>query len=312
MGCILCGKKPVITVQQGPLCRDCFIRYFQRKVYKTIRKYRLFTKRDALCVACSGGKDSLAVLYLVNRLAKKQRQPLFALGIDEGVKGYRERQLRDMTHFCGKHGIDAVIISFRQEFGRTIDELMKIVEKRKLEVNRCALCGMLRRRVLNRYAKKLGATRIIVGHNLDDESQTALMNIFKGGIELSARMGPGAGAVKHRGFVHRVKPLYFCTEEETTLYTKLLGFRVLYRRCPYRKYSYRDFVARHLDDMEKEYKGTKTSIIRNLLHILPLLKKKFSAGKIPECRHCGEPARKDVCAVCGILDELGIKRTWKA
>lgn len=307
MGCILCGKKPVIVEQQGPLCGDCFIQYFQKKVYKAIRKYRLFDKKDTLCVACSGGKDSLTVLYLTSRLAKKQRQKLFAIGVDEGVKGYREKQLEDMIYFCKKHGIDAVIVSFKEEFGHTVEELMSIAKKRKIDVNQCALCGMLRRKLLNKYAKKMGATKILVGHNLDDETQTVLMNMFKGGADLLARMGPVTGAVKHKAFIPRIKPLYFCTEEETRLFTKMKKFRVIYTRCPYRKYSYRNYVSEILDRLEKDYKGTKTTVMQNLLRILPAMKKEFSTGKIPECRQCGEPSMKDVCSVCDILGRLGIK-----
>jgi len=306
MPCIICGKKPVIELQQGALCKAHFMRYFEKKVYKTIRKYELIEKGDMLCVACSGGKDSLTALYLVNKLAKKRGQKIFALSIDEGVEGYRDKQLEDMQNFCKKSGIDFVIVSFEDEFGYTIEEMMKIVRKKKLEISQCALCGILRRKLLNGYAKKFGATKIVVGHNLDDEAQTFLMNIFKGGIELAARMGPVTGAVRHRGFVPRVKPLYFCTEAETAMFTKLLGIKVLYKRCPYRQFSYRAYVDGHLQEMEKNYKGTKSSIIQNLLKILPLLKKQYSAEKIPECRCCGEPGRHDVCAACEILNELGI------
>ncbi|MBN2330660.1 MAG: TIGR00269 family protein [Candidatus Aenigmarchaeota archaeon] len=307
MACILCKRKSVIELQQGGLCRDCFVRYFERKVYKTIRRHGLFGKHDKLCVACSGGKDSLAVLHLVSRLAKKRGQKIFALGIDEGVKGYRDKQLEDMVGFCEEHGIDCVIVSFEQEFGHTIEQLMGIASKRGLEISQCALCGILRRRLLNKYAKELGATRIVVGHNLDDEAQTIMMNLFKGGMELAARMGPSTGVRRHPGLVPRVKPLYFCTELETSTYTKLLGFKVLYKRCPYRKFSYRAYVARHLDGIDKDYKGTKTSLIQNFLQILPMLKKRYSGGKIPVCGRCGEPSKRAVCVVCGTLDKLGIK-----
>jgi uncharacterized protein (TIGR00269 family) len=307
MRCLSCGKKAVIELQQGGLCGGCFVRYFERKVFKTIRKHRLFGKDDVLCVACSGGKDSLAVLHLVSRIAKRRRQRLFALGIDEGVPGYREKQLGHMEEFCARHGIDCVFVSFRDEFGLTIEELMATAKRKGVRISQCALCGILRRRMLNRYAKRLGATRMVVGHNLDDESQTFMMNVLKGGIELAARMGPVTGASGHEGFVPRVKPLYFCTEAETTLYTKLKGFRVLYRRCPYRKYSYRAYVARHIDGIEKDYKGTKTSIIQTLLKMLPALRKEFPSGKIPACRRCGEPSRGGVCVACGILKELGIR-----
>jgi uncharacterized protein (TIGR00269 family) len=184
---------------------------------------------------------------------------------------------------------------------------MKIAKKKHLDISHCALCGILRRRLLNKYAKKLGATKIVVGHNIDDEAQTALMNMFKGGVELAARMGPTTGAAKHPGFVPRVKPLYFCTEAETKMYTKLLKFKVLYKRCPYRQHSYRAFIAGHLDKIERDYKGTKTSIIQNMLQLLPSLKREYSKGKIPACRKCGEPSKQGVCVVCDILGKLGIK-----
>jgi uncharacterized protein (TIGR00269 family) len=307
MGCVRCGKEAVIELQQGGLCEEHFVRYFQRKVYRTIRKHKLFSKQDRLCVACSGGKDSLTILDLVGKLARKRRQPIVALGIDEGVPGYREKQLEDMKYFCDKNDIEYRIVTFREEFGYTIEELMKIASKKKLQISQCALCGVLRRRLLNQCAKRLGATRIIVGHNLDDEVQTFMMNLFKGGIELAARMGPATGMVKHEGFIPRVKPLYFCTELETTAYTKLNGIRVIYASCPYRKDSYRAFIAKHIDEIEKDYNGTKTSIIGNLMKMLPLLKKQYSSGKIPECRLCGEPSRNDVCTACATLKKLGIK-----
>jgi len=304
----MCGGGEAIVLQQGALCGECFIQYFQKKVYRTIRQHRLFSKSDVLCVACSGGKDSLAALYLINELAKKQRQKIFALGVDEGVAGYREKQLDDMAEFCKKYDIDYSIVSFKDEFGHTIEDLMKIARKKKLDVSQCALCGILRRRLLNSHAKRQGATKIITGHNLDDEVQTFLMNLFKGGIELAARMGPATGAVAHGGFVPRVKPLYFCTEEETTVYTKLMKFSVLYERCPYRKDSYRDYVDNVIQQTEKDYKGTKTSIIQNLMKMQPLLKKEFSKGKIPDCGLCGEPSGRGVCAACGMLAKLGAKQ----
>ena len=305
MKCILCGKPHVIELQQGQLCRQCFIQYFQKKVYRTIRKHSLFGKDDVLCVACSGGKDSLAVLYLVNRIAKKRKQKLFALGIDEGVEGYRERQLDDMEKFCSEHGIDCMFVSFKDEFGKTIEELMKIARKKKVDVSQCALCGILRRKLLNTYARKMGATKMVVGHNLDDEAQTILMNMFKGGMELAARIGPETGSAKHKSFVPRVKPLYFCTEKETALYTKLMKFPVLYDRCPYRKDSYRDFIHRKLEEIEAEHKGSKTGLIQNFLDVLPLLREKYSGKKIPECSRCGEPSKGRVCKSCQLLSRLG-------
>jgi len=306
MKCIRCGRPGVIKLQQGSLCGKCFTEYFQKKVYKTIRKYKLFTKRDTLCFALSGGKDSLAVAYVVSKIARERGQRMFAIGVDEGVKNYRELQLEDMKRFCKKLGIEYHIFTFEEEYGKTNEQLMEIARKKDIDISQCTLCGILRRRILNREARNLGATKMVVGHNLDDEVQTSLMNLFKGSIELMARLGPSPGAAKHKNFIPRIKPLYFCTDKETELFTKLQGIKVLYKPCPHRKDSFREYVDRKLEEIEKDYPGTKTSIIQNMIKIIPMLKKEFSRSAIVECEVCGEPSKKRICKSCSTLRKLGI------
>ncbi len=308
MKCILCRiGESVITLQQGPLCAECFVRYFQKKVYRTVRKYRMLTKDDVLCFALSGGKDSLAAAYVLSGIAKKQKQRMFAIGVDEGVKGYREVQLDDMRKFCKELGIEYRIFTFREEYGKTNGELMGIARKKGVEISRCTLCGILRRRILNREARKLGATKMVVGHNLDDEAETALMNLTKGSPELMARLGPSPGAAMHEGFIPRIKPLYFCTNAETELFTKLVGIKVLYKPCPHRRESFREYADRTLDKMERDYPGTKSTLVQNMLRLIPVLRKEHSSGKVNECSRCGEPSKGRVCKVCLTLGKLRIR-----
>ncbi len=306
MPCILCNKKAVIEEQQGPLCREHFIRYFQKKAYGTIRKYRLFTKKDRLCVACSGGKDSLAVLYLASMLAKKQRQHLFAVGIDEGMRGRSKMRIGNVTRLCERQGTDCVIVSFREEFGHTIEELMGIARKKKLGVSRFTLCRALRRILIDKYSAKFGATRVITGHNLDDEVRDFMLDIFGGRLELAAMMGPAGPAAKKGGSIPRVKPLYFCGGNETELYAKFMRLGTLNEEGPHGKHPHGDFVAEKIDELEREYKGTKTSVVRNLLNMLPSIRERHSARKASECKRCGEPAGKGRCTVCDAIGKLGI------
>lgn len=306
MKCIRCGKPGVINLQQGDLCGKCFTEYFQKKVYRTIRKYRLFTKNDTLCFALSGGKDSLTMAYVVSQIARKQKQRMFAIAVDEGIRNYREIQLEDMKRFCKTLGIEYHIFTFEQEYGKTNEQLMDMARKKNIDISQCTLCGILRRRILNREARKLGATKMLVGHNLDDEAQTSLMNLFKGSIELMARLGPAPGAAKHKDFIPRIKPLYFCTNEETEMFTKLKGIKVLYRPCPHRKDSFRMYIDRKLEEIEKDYPGTKTSIIQNMIKIIPMLRKEFSGSSIVECEICGEPSKNSICKSCATLRKLDL------
>jgi len=309
MKCIRCGKQAVIKLQQGPLCGKCFVEYFQKKVYRTVRKYRLFTKSDTLCFALSGGKDSLAVAYVISQIARKQRQKTFAIGVDEGIKGYRKKQLQDMKRFCKGLGIQYHIFSFKEEYGLTNEQLMQRVKARHIDMSRCTMCGVMRRRILNREAARLGATKMVVGHNLDDEAESVMMNLLRRNIRLMARLGPIAGVIKSKGFVPRVKPLYLCREKEIETYSKLKKFPVVYKRCPYAQSSYREIVRNDMINFEKKHNKTKESIINWFLKILPELKKGFKREEeMTYCTVCGEPSQKEVCNACTILGKLENKK----
>src|SRR3989344_6999588 len=102
MVCHKCPEKSVIELQHGDLCKNHFLSYFEEKVFKTITKYNLIERNDRLCVATSGGKDSLTVLYLTKKFLEKNNIPsegLFALAVDEGIHHYREKTLMDLQKF---------------------------------------------------------------------------------------------------------------------------------------------------------------------------------------------------------------------
>ena len=165
------------------------------------------------------------------------------------------------------------------------------------------ICGILRRYILNKKAKELKATLLVTGHNQDDEAQNIIMNIFQNHVEVLPRLGPKTGLSQIKGFIPRVKPLYFCTEKETKLYSKLNNFPVKYEKCPCRSEAYRKDIAEMLDKFEEHHKATKSSIIRSFLELLPTLKKEFK-GKARICKKCGEPSARDICNACCIISKL--------
>jgi uncharacterized protein (TIGR00269 family) len=307
MKCSRCGRPSVVKLRQGALCKGCFLRYFEKKVTGTVRKYKLLEKNDVLCFAMSGGKDSMAAAKVLSGLAARRRQRMFAIGVDEGVKGYRDRQLEDMKAFCEKLSIEYHIFTFEDEYGKTSEELYRLAGKKGVDISQCTLCGILRRRIMNREARRLGASKMVVGHNLDDEAQTALMNLTKGSVELMARLGPSSGPSSNKGFIQRIKPLYFCTNEETALYTKLRGIKVLYGPCPHRKASFRQYAEDIIERMEKDYPSTKTALVQNMLRLIPMLRREFSGKSPVECEECGEPSRNRVCKACETLGKIGLK-----
>lgn len=306
MVCCQCRERAVIQLQHGSLCKKHFLRYFEEKVFKTIKHRQLVGRDDKVCVAVSGGKDSQTVLYLIKKYFLKNNIPaknLFALGIDEGIKGYRENTLRDLKKFCRKEKVDLKIVSCKKEFDYTLDQAVRKIKDKKP----CNICGIWRRYLLNKYARKFGATKLVTGHNLDDEAQVTLMNLFKSNRELFSHHGPISGIEEHSGFVQRVKPLYFCLEKEDRLYALLKKFSVSFNECPYARQGYRNKIRDVLNDLENQYHGTKQGLIKSYLSLLPVLKesaRKEIRERIRNCSKCSEPANQNVCGACRILEGL--------
>ena len=282
------------------LSNSDYIKYFEKKTIKTIYKYKLIEKNDKVVVAFSGGKDSTTVLYILSKLKEKLKFQLEAISIDEGIKGYREITLKAAKKFCKENKIKLHIFSYKQEFNLTLDQMIK-----KTNTYPCNICGTFRRYLLNKYSVKLNFTKLATGHNLDDEAQSILMNLFKNNTAINARLGPITGIVKSNKFIPRIKPLYLMSQKEVAIYAFLKGFRIEHIECPNAIYSYRNDIQSFLNDFEAKYPGTKNSLVNSFLETLPLLKEKYKKiSELKFCKICKEPSSKEVCNSCLLLKEI--------
>lgn len=303
--CRQCAKTPVIEVCGNSMCKKHFIRYFERKVVDTISAHCLISMKDRkIAVACSGGKDSTSALYFLQKFMAKTGRSVTAVCIDEGIKGYREHTLKHLTAFCKRSGIPFKVFSFKKEFGSTLDEILR----KNPRLKPCSVCGVLRRRLLNCKSREIGFSLIATGHNLDDEAQTMLMDIFRRNVRAMARLGPLAGMNRERMFTARIKPFYNVTEREIMTYAYLNGLCGKYVECPYSADSLRADVRDILNRMEEKHPGTKQSIVNSLLEISPSLKAMHSGTGMKFCSSCGEPASQDKCAACKLAEKAALAR----
>ncbi|MFA6088290.1 MAG: TIGR00269 family protein [Candidatus Woesearchaeota archaeon] len=317
MKCFKCERKAVIELQNGPYCKEHFFYQLEEKITKTIKKYHLIDIEDKVCVATSGGKDSLTVLYFTNLFCKERNIPIFALMIDEGILGYRNKTKEDLELFCKNFDIELHTASFKEVFGKTLDELSPVAYE-KFGKKPCTICGVFRRVLLNVYARKLGATKLVTGHNQDDESQAFIMNVIQGHQKQNAALGPMAGLNDNEKYVRRIKPLYFVSEKESRVFCLLKNFKVDFAECPYITQSYRADIRDAINTLEEKYPATKSGIIKSFLEIMPELKQKYNSSnnnpdnsvkdnpnnKFKYCERCNEPCSGDVCNACKIIEEL--------
>ena len=301
-----CNEKPVIAIPSGEkLCKSHFTEYFESKVFRTIRQFEILDKEENLGVALSGGKDSLTVLHLLKKISiQNPKIKINAIAIDEGIAGYRDKTLIAAQKFCDENKIQLHIFSYKEEFGLTLDEMLKI-----LNVKPCSICGIFRRYLLNKKSRELKLTKLATGHNLDDECQSIIMNQMRNDIQMSARLGPKVGITTNEKFVQRIKPLYLCTEKEVTTYAFLNSLLDNFNECPNAVHSFRAQVRDMLNGMEQKFPGTKYSIVNSFLETLPMLKQKFKGGILQVCSKCNEPSSNDICNACIYLEKLKSKIT---
>ncbi len=297
MKCQRCSKTAVVfqKYSNAHFCKPHFIEDVERKIKRDIRKFGMIKKGERIAVALSGGKDSTVLLYVLHKIFQNRRDlELLAVTIDEGIAGYREHTLEHAIKLTRELGINHTIVSFKEGFGVTLDELAA-----KKEHAACTLCGVLRKNLLNRVARELGANKLATGHNLDDEAQTILMNYLRGDTDRLKRMLPG---ITQPGLVMRIKPLRSIPEKEVALYGFLNSLPVSTDECLYAGEALRNEIREIVNNYEVRHPGTKYSLLGGFDEIAPMMQP--PATQIVRCEICGEPSSVAVCKTCRLLGRI--------
>ncbi len=302
MECSRCGEPAVTYIRYSGehLCEDHFKDFFETKVFKEFRKQVDLGRGKDIGVAVSGGKDSIVALRMLHKITEERRDStLYGITIDEGIQGYRPRSLKIAEKEYEKLGIDYQIKSFEEKFDLPLDAMM---EYEDLGMP-CSVCGVLRRWIMNRIAKDADLDLLATGLNLDDTSQTILMNFCRADMKKMARLAPH-DEVKE-GLVPRINPLRKVTEKETYLYALIGDMEVHRQECPYADTALRGLYRDIIGQLEDNTPGAKFSILSSFEKIKEPMRNKYDDGKkLDSCEDCGEPAMKDKCKACQIKDDL--------
>ncbi|MFP3985452.1 MAG: TIGR00269 family protein [Candidatus Bathyarchaeia archaeon] len=308
--CTICKRRDAIYTRLysgEKMCTKCFCLSIENKVRATISKYNMLSFDDEVAVGVSGGKDSMALLHVLAKLEKSfPRTKLGAIIVDEGICGYRDEALKIAKKGCQKLAVEHVVVSFEEVFGHKLDELVERLQDEKVDsrgLTPCAYCGVLRRRALNSAARDWGATKLATAHNLDDETQTILLNMLHGDPLRIVRIQPVSPPTDSR-FVSRIKPFCEILEKETTLYAYLKRIEFQSIPCPYASTALRSDARAILNRMEEKHPGLKYGFYRSVEKLRFSFERTNEVKKIESCKVCGEPTVGDVCQVCVMLRRL--------
>jgi uncharacterized protein (TIGR00269 family) len=299
--CSRCSKPAVIFIRYNGthLCNEHFIIYFEKRVKKEMRKQGTTDPNSIIGVAVSGGKDSLVALKVINDMfMNRSNIKVLALSVDEGIKNYRNESLNAAKKYCKKIDVEHYIVTFKDEIEYSMDE----ISKKKTILGACSYCGVFRRICLNTLAKKLKLTKLATGHNLDDVSQSILMNFVNADIEKLARLGPHTKV--QPGLIPRIMPLKVIPENENALYAILNEIEFHDGICPYSTEALRGVFKEIIYDLENKNPGTRHSILRSYELIKEQIQMKFPPSKLKSCERCGEPTAHMLCKACEMIKNL--------
>jgi tRNA 2-thiocytidine biosynthesis protein TtcA len=229
-----------------------------KKTTKAIIDYKLIEDGDRVMVGLSGGKDSWALLQTLDLL--RQRAPitfsLVAVNVDSGYKDFKHDVIAKTCEARGwEYRIEHTAI------GDVMDDLLES------NATPCSLCARLRRGVLYRIATEVGATKIALGHHLDDFIETLLLNLFFAG----ALKAMPARLVSDNGEHVVIRPLVYVGEDEARVYAKECGLPIIGCCCPAcgDLSLQRQRVKRLILDLEREHPGVKQSMLKALGNVMP-------------------------------------------
>jgi uncharacterized protein (TIGR00269 family) len=295
--CSFCNEPAVILDRNHRLCAGHFVADVENRVRKDISGKGMVVPGDRLAVALSGGKDSTALLLVLSRLLPDwQDVTLTAITIDEGIVGYREETLRSAEKLTEELGIPHRVLSFADIFGKDLDALVTGQQERG-----CTICGVLRRKALEEGAREIGATKLVTGHNADDEAQSVLMNLLRGDL---TRLIQDSSSGDPEPFVPRIKPLAGITEKKVLVYLFVRGFYTELPECPYAQPALRSEIREMLAGLEDLHPGTREALLRSR-DVLRAHGALPSCGELRACRECGGLSSGDLCRACQILRSPG-------
>ncbi|WP_258330237.1 MULTISPECIES: tRNA 2-thiocytidine(32) synthetase TtcA [Dasania] len=229
----------------------------RRQMGEAIADYSMIEQGDVVMACISGGKDSFAMLDILINLQKAApiNFEVIAVNMDQKQPGFPEHIL---PAYFERIGVPYYIIDK--------DTYSVVKEKVPEGKTTCGLCSRLRRGTLYSFAESIGATKIALGHHMDDMVETLFLNMFYGSRMKS--MPPKLRSDDQRNVV--IRPLAYSREKDLIKFADAKQFPIIpCNLCGSQENLQRQNIKAMLQGWDKQQPGRVESIFRATQHISP-------------------------------------------
>ena len=253
-------SRPASTGETDTRHSNTFLRLkkkLERGVGEAIGDYNMIGNGDTVMVCVSGGKDSYTLLSCL--LALRERAPvdfrIVAMNLDQKQPGFPDHVL---PQYFESIGVEYRIV--------TEDTYSIVKDKIPEGKTTCSLCSRLRRGIIYRTAREIGATRCALGHHRDDMLETLFLNMFFGG-KIKA-MPPKL--VSDDGNHVVIRPLAYCTEADIARFARTMDFPIIpCNLCGSQENAQRKQIKTMLQGWAREHPGRIESLATALKNVVP-------------------------------------------
>ncbi|TXI79431.1 MAG: tRNA 2-thiocytidine(32) synthetase TtcA [Dechloromonas sp.] len=224
---------------------------------KAIGDYNMIEDGDTVLVCVSGGKDSYTLLHILLELQKRApiRFRVIAMNLDQKQPGFPADVL---PSYFASIGVEHRIVE--------ADTYSIVKDKIPEGKTTCSLCSRLRRGIIYRTAKELGANKIALGHHRDDMVHTLFLNMLFGG-KLKA-MPPKLVTDDHAHVV--IRPLAYCSEADIARFARGMEFPIIpCNLCGSQENLQRQKIKEMMHDWDKRYPGRTEAVFTAMQNIVP-------------------------------------------
>lgn len=181
------------------------------QIKKNIAAQQMISPGDKILVSFSGGPDSTALLYALNKLKRDYNTKLIACYINHNIRPKAvKNEIKFCFDFCKKYRIPFMVAE---------SNIPKLAREQKLSLEEAG--RNFRKDILQKIAFDENCNKIALGHHLDDTIETILFRLFRG-------TGPGGLNPIKPVSEQIIRPLFNIPKGDIVAYLKKnkIGFKI--------------------------------------------------------------------------------------